>query len=237
MYTPQKNSSWNTNITIYIYIYVYIYPTYIHINIFHHIPPYCTSFHQIGHQQHINFPPPKNGPTSQSLVRHHPETRCPPLFRPSFKLKSLENSGRRMVGWRWMVDSSTAMIVDTPKECLKSSTDKPAWKFPRQGGLPFALQGPIFYRKARHVLRGLPVKKQSHVTKHRPCHSKWQAKFTKYCPCHEKWRAKITWSVYSNTRGNAISCKTQWDYRDPVWQQKSWNIRVQFAADPTMIRP
>ena len=88
--------------------------TYKIINIFHHIPPYCTSFHQIGHRQHINFPP-KNGPTSQSLVRHHPETRCPPLFRPSFKLKSLENSGRRMVGWRWMVDSSTATGVEVSK--------------------------------------------------------------------------------------------------------------------------
>lgn len=43
-----------------------------------------------------SLPKNKHSPTSQSLVRQHHETRCPPLFRPSFKLKSLENSGRRM---------------------------------------------------------------------------------------------------------------------------------------------
>lgn len=106
---PKNYGSWNTNIIIDIYIYPVMY-----------IPPHSTRSGT--NPISTSLPKNKHSPTSQSLVRQHHETRCPPLFRPSFKLKSLENSGRRMLGRRWVVDSSTAMIiVDTLKGYLKSS--------------------------------------------------------------------------------------------------------------------
>ena len=80
---PKNYGSWNTNIIIDIYIYRVMC-----------IPPHSTSSGT--NRISTSLPKKKHSPTSQSLVRQHHETRCPPLFRPSFKLKSLENSGRRM---------------------------------------------------------------------------------------------------------------------------------------------